>query len=568
MPCKNPHCPGEPEFEPTIQERRFYDEFGIDPVTIPFCRQCREIRRISWRNERNLFQRKCDYSGEDIWTTYHPDSPFKVFDKNIWWGDDWDALTYGRDFDFERPFFQQFYEMMLNVPRPSLVQAKNQNSDFSNDANNNNDCYQVFTSDDNVNCHYGTFINCKDCMESEDLHHCELCYDSRFCNTCNSVVGSDHCVNCSNVYFSSNLVNCHNCVFCFGLRDRKNCIFNTEVSPDVFMNFIMQRQLFRRRSYKKSKEMHEMFLETVPQRYMYLLRTDNSTGDRLINCKDCENCYFIEEAVACSNCTLCIEIKDCMDCWATAYGGQKSFENQTVLRGGMNFVANFSNDCSNCLYIDNCQNCMDCFGCVGLKSKKHCIFNKQYSPEQYNELKEKLIEHLKKHNEWGQFFPPWMSPFPYNTTVANLYFPLEKEQYEDFVKVCEELWPPSAKLDKNNLWMDHVEGGKEGVEVISPPDSLFEIKNNEEVLTTVYTDLITKEPFRIMGRELGFYQKMKLPLPDRSFRNRYLERLRCYNPRKLDDRKCQKCSSKIKTSFAEGSPYIVFCEECFQNSIQ
>ncbi len=567
MPCKNPHCPGEPEFEATIQERRFYDEFGIDPQTIPFCRQCREIRRISWRNERNLFQRKCDHSGEDIWTIYHPNSPYKVFDKNIWWGDEWDGLQFGRDFDFERPFFQQFHEMMLEVPRPSLVQAKNQNSDYTNDSNNNNDCYQVFIADDNVNCHYGSFINCKDCMDSEELYRCELCYDSIYCNTSNGLVGCEYCMNCSNTFFSSNLVNCHNCIFCFGLRDRKNCIFNTEVSPDVFMTFIMQRQLFRRHSYQRGKEMFQMFLETVPQRYMYLLKTENSNGDRLINCKDCENCYGVENGVACSNISgPALDIRDCMDCWMVAYGSQKSFENQTVLRGGMNFVANFSNDCSNCLYIDNCQNCMDCFGCIGLKSKKHCIFNKQYSPEEYNKLKDKLIEHLKKNNEWGQFFPPWMSPFAYDTTVADFYFPLTEEQYKEFINVSKELWPPGPKYTDKHLWLG--QGEKEGIDIVSPPDSLFEIKSNEEALNTVYTDIETGEPFRIMGRELAFYQKMKLPLPDRSFRNRYLERLHRYNPRKLNARKCQKCRTEMKSAFSEESPYIVFCEECFRNSIQ
>ena len=568
MFCKNPHCKGESEFEHTEQEKRFFEEFGIDPETIVFCRSCREMRRTAWRNERNLFKRKCDHSGKEIWATYHEDSPFKVFDKDIWWGDQWDGFDYGRDFDFNRPFFQQFHELMLEVPRPSLVQAKNQNSDFSNDSNNNNDCYQVFTSDDNVNCHYGSFINCKDCMDSEDLHHCELCFDSVYANTCNCLIGSDHCANCSNIYFSSNLVNCHNCIFCFGLRDRKNCIFNTEVSPDVFMNFILQRQLFRRRSYKKTKEMFQMFMETVPQRYMYLLKTENSTGNWLIDSKDCENCYFIDNGVACSNCSLALDIRDCMDCWAVAYGAQKSMENQTCLRGGFNFVANFSNDCSNCLYIDNCQNCQDCFGCVGLKNKKYCVLNKQYSPEEYMESKEKMIEHLKKHQEWGQFFPFWMSAFAYSTTIADFYYPFKEESYRELLKVSEELWPPGPKYTSDHLWLMRKFKPGEETEVVSPPDSLFEIKSNEEALKTAYNDVETKDPFQVMGRELAFYQKMKLPMPEKSFKSRYRERLHRYNPRKLNARKCQKCRKDIETTFPSDSPYIVFCQECFTNSIQ
>lgn len=569
MFCKNPHCKGEPEFELTDQEHRFLDEFEIDPETIVFCRQCREMRRIAWRNERNLFKRTCDHSGHEMWSIYPQSSPYKVFDKNIWWGDDWDGLSYGKDFDFERSFFQQFHELLLEVPRPSLVQAKNQNTDYSNDSNSNNDCYMVFIADDNVNCHYGSPINCKDCMDCEEIFRCELCYDCLYCNTSNGLVACEYTVNSSNCYFSSNLVNCHNCIFCFGLRDRKNCIFNTEVSPDVFMNFIMQRQLFRRRSYAKAREMFLMFLETTPQRYMYLLKTENSTGDRLINCKDCENCYGMENAVACSNLSgPSIDIRDCMDCWMISYGSQKSYENQTCLRGGFNFVANFSNDCSNCLYIDNCQNCQDCFGCIGLKNKKHCIFNKQYSPEEYMQLKEKLTEHMKKSGEWGHFFPMWMAPFAYNVTMADFYYELTNEEYAELLAVTESLWQPGPRYDnRDHLWIIKAEHDLEGLDAVSPPDSLFEIKSNEEVLNTVYHDIETKEPFRIIGRELAFYQKMKLPLPDRAFSHRYRERLKRYNPRKLHSRQCQKCRKEYSTAFPPDSPYIVFCEECFRNSI-
>ncbi len=460
---------------------------------------------------------------------------------------------------------------MLDVPRPSLVQAKNQNSEYSNDSNNNNDCYQLFTADDNVNCHYGSMIQSKDSMDSEELLQCELCYDSIFCNTCHAAVGCDSCVNCSNTYFSSNLVNCHNCVFCFGLRDKRNAIFNTEVSPDVFMTFMLQRQLFRRRNYEKAKEMFRMFMETAPQRYMYLLKAENCTGDRVIDYRDCENCYSANDAVGCSNLggSSGIGIKDCMDCWATAYGVEKSFENQTCLRGGMYFVANFSNDCSNCSYIDNCQNCQNCFGCVGLKNKKNCILNKQYGPEEYQQLLPQIKAHLKKHNEWGQFFPMWMSPYAYNTTIAHLFHPLNKEEYLELLEVSEKLWPPPERYKRNHLWLDpEDEAEKEHRKVVSPPDSLFEAKN-EDVLNTTYYDIKTKDPFKITGRELALYQMMKLPLPDKCFRTRYTERFHeRFNPRKLHDRTCQKCGKAVKTTFDPESPYIVFCSECFQDSLQ
>lgn len=568
MFCQNPHCKGFPEFELTEQEKRLLTNFNIDHQSLHFCPQCREMRRLAVRNERTLFKRKCHQTEREIWSTYHSSSPFKVFDKDVWWGDSWDGLNFGKAFDFTRPFFQQYYDLMLDVPRPSLVQAKNQNSDFTNDSNNNNDCYFIFTSDDNVNCHYGSYIQCRDSMDCEDMTQCELCYDSLFCTTCHTALGCESCANCSNIYFSSNLVNCHNCIFCFGLRDKRNCIFNTEVSPDVFMTFILQRQLFRRRNYQKSKEMFNMFLETTPQRYMYLLKTENSTGDRLVDCRDCENSFLSFNCVACSNLGgYCSELKDCMDCWATAYGAEKSFENQTCLRGGMNFVANFSNDCSSCYYIDNCQNCQNCFGCIGLKNKKNCILNKQYGHDEYIQLLPQVIEHLKKNNEFGQFFPLWMSPYAYNTTVASVYYPLKKEEYFDLLSVSEKLFVPPSRYKNGHLWLDVPEGSKDNVNAVSPPDSLFEAKNDESI-NTIYYDIETKNPFKITGREMALYQMMKIPISNECFKTRYIKRFKRYNPRKLYDRKCQKCAKPFKTTFPPDSPHIVFCSECFQNSLQ
>lgn len=567
MFCKNPHCVGTKEFELTAQERRLLDDFGVPGENMHYCRQCREMRRLAWRNERTLFKRICDQTGKPIWSVYPANTPFKVFDKDVWWGDTWEGTTFGREVDFNRPFFQQFYELMLQVPRSSLVQAKNQNSNFTNDANNNNDCYLIFTSDDNVNCHYGSFINCKDSLDCEELIQCELCYDCLYCNRCHSTIGSQYCMGCSNVYFSSNLVNCHNCFFCFGLRDQRNCIFNTEVSPDVFINFVMQRQLFRRKSYAKARQMYDLYLETVPQRYMYLLKTENSTGDRLLNCKDCENCYSVENGVACSNLSItCLDVRDCMDCYGVSYGTQRSFENQTCLWGGFNFVANFSNNCSNCFYIDSCQTCQNCFGCIGLKNKKNCIFNKQYSSEEYEVLKNKLIAHLKTTGEWGQFFPFWTAPFPFNITLANFYFPLTREQYGAMLLASQEQWPPPSAYSLDYLW--HQEEKKEEAthEKVSPPDSLFEAKN-EDVLNATYVDVETQKPFRVMGRELALYQQMKLPLPELSFDSRYRVRLRKYNPRRLYKRNCHRCKKSFETTFIPDSPYIIFCEDCFQSSL-
>jgi hypothetical protein len=200
------------------------------------------------------------------------------------------------------------------------------------------------------------------------------------------------------------------------------------------------------------------------------------------------------------------------------------------------------------------------------KNKKHCLFNKQYTPEEYRELMPKIKEHMEKTREWGQFFPFWASPFAYNSTLADIYNPMKKEEYLQMLEISEKHWPPGPRYKRDHLWLDNKVNEEEKKNIV-PPDSIFEAVN-DQILNTIYYDRETNEPFRIMGRELAFYQKMKLPLPDLSFQSRYKKLLARYTPRKLHDRKCQKCGEDLKTTFPPDSPYIVFCEKCFMSSLK
>ena len=92
----------------------------------------REQRRLTYRNERNLYKRKSSMSGESIISFFNEKSPYKVFSNDEWWSDVWDPLNFGMDFDFTRPFFEQFYELQLEVPRPALVNNKAENSQYCN----------------------------------------------------------------------------------------------------------------------------------------------------------------------------------------------------------------------------------------------------------------------------------------------------------------------------------------------------------------------------------------------------------------------------------------------------
>ncbi len=83
------------------------------------------------------------------------------------------------------------------------------------------------------------------------------------------------------------------------------------------------------------------------------------------------------------------------------------------------------------LYSEQCFSCHDCFGCVGLRNQKYCVGNIPYSVAEYEKKCDEMIEHMMASGEWGEFFPASISPFGYNESVANEYYPLAEDRAKE-----------------------------------------------------------------------------------------------------------------------------------------
>ncbi|KKP28477.1 MAG: hypothetical protein UR15_C0026G0007, partial [Parcubacteria group bacterium GW2011_GWA2_31_28] len=88
----------------TEEDQAFYNKISVPFPT--FCPECRMVRRMVWRNERALYKRKNDFSGEDIISVISSDKPYKIYDYHSWWSDNWDPMDYGTDYNFNKPFFE------------------------------------------------------------------------------------------------------------------------------------------------------------------------------------------------------------------------------------------------------------------------------------------------------------------------------------------------------------------------------------------------------------------------------------------------------------------------------
>jgi hypothetical protein len=249
-----------------------------------------------------------------------------------------------------------------------------------------------------------------------------------------------------------------------------------------------------------------------------------------------------------------LDINDCYDydIWgensSLIYEVHCSWKTKNVLFSNVIWWGN------NLIYCDNCMNnSKNCFWCIWLKNnEEYCILNKQYTEEEYNKTVPKIIEKMKQDNEWGEFFLSSMSPFWYNETTANDYFPLKKEE---------------AIKDRYN-WSDY-ESPIPNVERIIPanklPENISDIPAN--ILNWAIECEVTKKPFRIIKQELEFYRKHNLPIPRKHPDQRHLDRMKLKNPRKLFDRKCDKCWIDMKTTYSPNRKEIVYCEDCYNKEV-
>ena len=542
------------QFEVTDRDRAFYAKvapiIGGRSYAIPeptLCPTCRQRRRFSFRNERHLYRRKCDGSGKEIISMYPPDSPYKVYAQDVWWQGNWDALDYGRPFDFNRTFFEQFAELTRAVPRSALLNVNSANSDYCNFTGDVKNSYLIFGSVYSEDCYYGSPYYSKNCVDTLVLRECELCYE---CIDCRKLYNCMYCQDCNNsndLLYCFDLQGCSDCIGCVGLRQKKYCIFNEQLTKEEYAR--------RKKEIDLCNNEHHVFLQNglqklkqkVPHRAMLAINSENVSGSHIFHSKNTFESFFADR---CEDCAYCAQVVDLKDCYDNNYTeeNQLCYEYLGMYGTERTLFSLFCRHTNQALYSDYCVNCENIFGCTNLRDKKYCILNKQYSKEEYETLVPKIIEHMKKEGQWGEFFPSSMSHFAYNETVAQEYFPLEKKE----------------ALAQKLRWKDDDQKEFQPQTIEVPADIK---KVPDSICYEILACEITGRNFRIIPQELEFYRRMHLPIPRRHPDQRHRERIEKRNPRRLVHRSCDKCKATMLTSYSPTSPVNIYCEACYLKEI-
>src|SRR6185295_5748612 len=278
------------EFELLPQEESFCRSLGVPPPET--CPEERIRALMATRNERKLYHRQCDASGENIISAYHTDVPFPVYKNAIWWGGGWDAREYGRDFDFSRPFFEQFLELQNVVPREGTSIFNCENCDYNSHFRNSRNCYMNCLGVGNENVYYSYWV-----LHDTDLMDCMLTHNSSLCYECSEVDQSYNCIslqestNCNNCFFSYQLRGSDHCIFCTNLVNKSYYAFNKPCTKEEFSE-LQQKVLDG--SYKTWKKAQAEFLKiraATIHRALHNINCENVVGDHFYNSHNLINCF-------------------------------------------------------------------------------------------------------------------------------------------------------------------------------------------------------------------------------------------------------------------------------------
>lgn len=577
--CKNSFLIEPEDFD-------FYKKIQVPAPT--WCGQCRRQRRLAFRNERSLYKGICVLCKRPIISMYAPrstssgqaDSLYQVACLECWWSDKWNPEDYAMEYDFSKPFFAQLDELFKKVPRPPFMQRNSVNSPYANPVVESKDVYLSYSIVESEDIYYSKSTDkSKHLFDCLQVAECERCYDNVFCRKNYQCVGCTFSEACIDSWFLYDCANCQNCVLSTNLRKRQYVIRNKQYTKEEYFKELQKLRLETASGFESARrEFVELLEYKAIHKYANAIKTVHSTGDNITNTNNVQDAFDLYDLEDSKHGLRLFRSKDCMD-------ADYTFNNELVyeyISGGKQlYQAKFNTYALENLkyieYTDNCGSSSYLFGCEGLRNKQYCILNKQYSKEEYDTLREKIIaqmntapyqDALGREYRYGEFFPPDLSPFAYNETIAQEHMPLDEQ----------------TALAKGFHWRKEEEKHHTVTRQASElPDSIADVSDDilKQVIGCPHAGRCHEQcstAYRILQSELDFYRSMKLPLPRLCPNCRHYQRMKLRNPLQLWQRTCMcnigthfhtdtKCPNQFQTSYAADRRELVYCEQCYQAEV-
>lgn len=337
----------------------------------------------------------------------------------------------------------------------------------------------------------------------------------------------------------------------WNLRGKSYCIENVQYTKEEYEDKLKSINLGSHKELQKFKNRYaEILQKDTIHKESFNVKTYDSVGTYMTNCNNCANVFCWEDSENCMNCLRGTKAKDVIDltgCWMIELSG-----NNSCCTNG--YQLKYSIWCDGARYSEYCDQCLEidyCFGCVGLRKKKHCILNKQYTKEEYEILKAKIISDMKARGEYGEFPPYSMGLCPYNLSTASIYFP---DVTKEFVQ------------ERGGYWEESKNQTIEGLPTSELPDLVSEADSSLPKQALICP--VTGWRYNIAETELAFLKRKNIAIPRVHFDVRTKERMLALSQTKGEPYTCTFCSKNIIAYYPPEWGYKkISCEDCYQKNI-
>ncbi len=532
----------------------FYEKMKVPAPHV--CPDCRFKMQCLFRNETVLYSgQKCDLCSKNIVTTYNPKSPYTVYCHECFYSDKWESKSYAKDYDFSKSFLEQFSELLISVPKISTYLSSgigpNFNSEYTNMAAGCKDCYFVFNTGPAEEVLYARGV--KDGRDSMDFYFgtsFDRCYEGVNIQKSSGIIYGQNVVGSVDCYFVYNVSGLTNCFGCVNLRNKSYCWFNEQLSHEEYNNQLNEI----RGSFvlmEEQKEKFKKFCSQFPKRENNNLKSVESSGDYIYESKNVKKSFEASKAEDCKYLFSSKDIKDSLG--VTGYGHKcERILESAAIGFSSNIIGSYGmENSSNVLYGFYSTNCTDVIACDAVKNLKYAVFNKEYSKEDYEKIREHIVNELTDLDLYGLMMPPEIAPFAYNETVGMDNMPMSKEE----VLAAGFRWEDEIQMTK----------GRETIALSDIPDNIKDV--SDSIINEILCCSKCERNYKITEAELLFYKKMVLPIPHQCFYCRHHDRVLRRGPYKFWHRNCAHCSKEIETNYAPDRPEIVYCEKCYQQEV-
>lgn len=543
--------------------------------------RARQIRRLLRRNERHLYR-----NSQGVIALYHPSAWYE-------WVDITERTTLDQTVKNTAPIQAFSWETIDALTHqsihPNTSVLNMENSDYTNQASNLKNCYLVFATWWAEDCMYGRRMHySKNCIDCLYIAHCSLCYECIKSSTCHSCLFWYCLESCTNCYFCTKCINCTSCFWCTNLVWKQYCRYNEQLTKEQYeqkTHWCTQRKIsYQQRQTYIARRRSETYYRTND-----ILQSEYVTWNGISNSTQAHLCWDIS---SCEQVRYCNDTTESVQCMDISFFGikwlQKSYEWSIIWLQSSDLY--FCNDCrENCSHLYYCNLCWlwshHCFWCVWLINKSYCIYNVQYTKEQYEQIVPKIITHMQKQWLWGEFFPPHISMVPYNDSIAYEYFPLHKIiDVHGNEKILHESWKGTVTLLSQesiakayiNFWWENIQVKRRTKETeINIPESIEtitlsldqDLPHQNDIFTKAFICNESQRPYRITKQEMTLYKHFWLPLPRYHQDIRHHKRMNMLPKRSLHLRSCDKTWEHILSVYPQESPFKVYSEHTYQQEM-